>query len=139
MNWTSPNWLALDQNNLDSLNSFWTHRRTKKMLILKFICSEKAIQFCKVFTLLLTVCTVFKSKVKISQNFVAFSKIYELCPLWGPKLISIRFSNWYFHIKSNAKCYRGLNNLFSKMVFITISSLTANLTTDNITFKNCNK
>ena len=30
--------------------------------------------FCEIFTLLLTVCTVFKSKVKISKNFVAFSE-----------------------------------------------------------------
>ena len=36
--------------------------------------SEKATKFCEIFTLLLTVCTVVKSKVKISQNFVAFSE-----------------------------------------------------------------
>ena len=40
----------------------------------KFIYSEKATKFCKTFTLLLTVCTVVKSKVKILQNFVAFSE-----------------------------------------------------------------
>ena len=39
---------------------------------LKFIYSEKVTKFCEIFTLLLTVCTVVKSKVKISQNFVAF-------------------------------------------------------------------
>ena len=43
--------------------------------LLKFIYSEKATtKFCETFTLLLTVCTVVKSKVKISQNFVAFSE-----------------------------------------------------------------
>ena len=36
--------------------------------------SEKAIKFCKIFNLFLTVCTAVKSKVKISQNFVAFSE-----------------------------------------------------------------
>ena len=41
---------------------------------LKFIYSEKATKFCKISTLLLTVCTVVKSKVEISQNFVAFSE-----------------------------------------------------------------
>ena len=41
---------------------------------LKFIYSEKVTRFCEVFPLLLTVCTVVKSKVKISQNFVAFSE-----------------------------------------------------------------
>ena len=41
---------------------------------LKFIYSEKATKFCKIFPLLLTVCVVVKSKGKISQNFVAFSE-----------------------------------------------------------------
>ena len=41
---------------------------------LKFIYSEKATKCCETLTLLLTVCTVVKSKVKISQNFVAFSE-----------------------------------------------------------------
>ena len=41
---------------------------------LKFIYSEKATKFDEIFTLLLTVCTVVKSKVKISQNFVALSE-----------------------------------------------------------------
>ena len=41
---------------------------------LKFIYSEKATKFCEIFTLLLTACTVVKSKVKISQNCVAFSE-----------------------------------------------------------------
>ena len=46
---------------------------------LKFICSEKATKFCKFFTLLLSYVVPVKSKVKISQNFVAFSEyIYEL-------------------------------------------------------------
>jgi hypothetical protein len=42
--------------------------------ILTFIYSEKAIKFCKISILLLTVCTVVESKVEISQNFVAFSE-----------------------------------------------------------------
>ena len=40
--------------------------------IIKFIYSEKATKFCEIFLLLLNVCTVVKSKGKISQNFVAF-------------------------------------------------------------------
>ena len=36
--------------------------------------SEKATKFCEIVTLLLTVCTVVKSKLKISQNFAAFSE-----------------------------------------------------------------
>ena len=41
-------------------------------MILKFIYSEKATQFCKIFTLLLTGTTWDTSEVKISQNVVAF-------------------------------------------------------------------
>ena len=43
-------------------------------LKIKFIYSEKATKFSEIFPLLLTVCTVVKSKVMISQNFVAFSE-----------------------------------------------------------------
>ena len=39
---------------------------------LKFIYSEKATKFCEISTLLLSVGTVDKSKVDISENFVAF-------------------------------------------------------------------
>ena len=41
---------------------------------LKVIYSEKATKFCEIFTLILTACTLVKSKVKISQNYVAFSE-----------------------------------------------------------------
>ena len=44
------------------------------MYMLKFIYSEKVTKFCEISTLLLTVCTVVKSKVEVSQNFVAFSE-----------------------------------------------------------------
>ena len=42
--------------------------------LLKFIYSEEATKFWEIFTLLLTTVHIFKSKVKISQNFVAFSE-----------------------------------------------------------------
>ena len=44
------------------------------ILCLKFIYSEKATKFFEIFTLLLTVCSVVNSKVKISQYFMAFSE-----------------------------------------------------------------
>ena len=44
------------------------------MLVLKFIYSEKATKFCEIFTLLLSYLVPVKSKVTISQNFVAFSE-----------------------------------------------------------------
>ena len=40
----------------------------------KFIYSEKATKFCKISTLLLTTVHTVKSKVEISENFVAFSE-----------------------------------------------------------------
>ena len=47
---------------------------TVLVLLVKFIHSEKARKFCEIFTLLLTGTALDKSKVKISQNFVAFSE-----------------------------------------------------------------
>ena len=44
------------------------------LIRLKFIYSEKATKIFEISTLLLFVCTVDKSKVEISQNFVAFSE-----------------------------------------------------------------
>ena len=35
---------------------------------------EKATKFFKIFPLILTACTVVKSKVEVSQNFVVFSE-----------------------------------------------------------------
>ena len=66
----------------------WTGDETRKTsrkwitwITLKFIYSEKATKFWKIFTLLLSVCTVYKSKVKISHNFVAFSEYMNFT--WG--------------------------------------------------------
>ena len=43
-------------------------------ILVKFTYSEKATNFCKISTLLLSVCNVDESKVEILQNFVAFSE-----------------------------------------------------------------
>ena len=48
---------------------------------LKFICSEKATQFCELFTSLLSYVVPVKSKVKIWQNFVAFSEYMNFSSL----------------------------------------------------------
>ena len=48
-------------------------------LFVKFIDPEKATKFCEIFTILLSYAVPVKSKVKISQNLVAFSEyLYEL-------------------------------------------------------------
>ena len=44
------------------------------ILELKFIYSEKATKYCEISTIDLTVTTLNKSTVEISQNFVAFSE-----------------------------------------------------------------
>ena len=47
--------------------------------VIKFVYSEKATIFCEISTLLLSTIHTDKSKVEISQNFVAFSEyMYEL-------------------------------------------------------------
>ena len=43
--------------------------------------SEKATKFCEISTLRLTVCTVVRSKVEISQNFVTFSEYMNFITL----------------------------------------------------------
>ena len=60
----------------------------------KFIYSEKATKFCEISTLLLTVCTVVKSKVEISQNFVAFSEYMN----FTMNNVKNSNSNWLKHI-----------------------------------------
>ena len=55
------------------MKHFFFHYYGTESLVLKLIYSKKTTKFCKIFTLLLSVCNVDKSKVEISQNFVAFS------------------------------------------------------------------
>ena len=49
-----------------------------KKFILKFTYSEKATKFCEISTVDLTVITLDKSMVEISQKFVAFSEYMSL-------------------------------------------------------------
>ena len=46
----------------------------EQCIILKFVYSEKATKVCEISTLLLSYVVPVKSKLKISQNFVAFSE-----------------------------------------------------------------
>ena len=66
-------------------------KRSEQFLI-KFIYSEKATTFFKIFTLLLSYVLPVKNKVKIPQNFVAFSEnndCFFTCVLFSVKLIYI--------------------------------------------------
>ena len=62
--------------------SFIPLKKAINILILKFINSEKATQFWEIFTLLLTTVHTVKSKVKILQNFVAFSEYMNFTETW---------------------------------------------------------
>ena len=46
--------------------------KNEQHFVLQFIYSEKATKFCEILTILLSYAQTVKSKVKISQNFVAF-------------------------------------------------------------------
>ena len=63
---------------------FGLKSKNSKGIIVKFIYSEKAKNFCEISTLLLSYVVVVpvKSKVEISQNFVAFSGLYMNFILW---------------------------------------------------------
>ena len=63
---------------IDSVKHWFSQQKRVRFLVffdaIKFIYSEKATKFCEIFTLLLSYVLPVKSKVKISQNFVAFSE-----------------------------------------------------------------
>ena len=67
-----PGW-ALPPPLPDFVTNMYKILSLKRPLI-KFIYSDKATKFCEIFTLLLSYVVPVKSKVKISQNFVAFSE-----------------------------------------------------------------
>ena len=48
--------------------------KAKFAQVVKFVFYKKATKCCKISTLLLSVCTVDKSKVEISQKILAFSE-----------------------------------------------------------------
>ena len=58
---------------IKSLQS-WKATCKRLSYLVKFIYSEKATKFCNIFTLLLSYILPVKSKVKILQNFMAFSE-----------------------------------------------------------------
>ena len=73
--------------------------------LLKLIYSEKATKFCEISTLLLSICTVDKSKVEISENFVAFSEYTNFTiPIlfvknWLTKRIRLTKRNYFFLVQ----------------------------------------
>ena len=76
---------------------------SKYSLHVKFIYSEKATKFCEISTLLLTVCTVVKSKVEISRNFVAFSE-YMNFEKYGLRLFEQKVQHCVKNVRSIVFC-----------------------------------
>ena len=77
------------------------HRHLKKVVI-KFIYSEKATNFCEISTLDLSNVVMIKSKVEVSQNFVAFSeymncKALKMCSDY----LTYVFKSWWFQKNPN--------------------------------------
>ena len=67
--------IMLQKNAFSSKSvTFNSSEGTYYAVTLKFIYSEKATKFCEISTLLLSYVVPVKSKVEISQNFVAFSE-----------------------------------------------------------------
>ena len=65
-----------------------------KPFMVKFIYSEKAKNFCEISTLLLSYVVPVKSKVEISQNFVAFSEYMNFNPrLYYERVVEIILSH----------------------------------------------
>ena len=64
----------MDSCNTISGKGAWCSKNLVNYLIVKFVYSEKATKFCDISTLLLSTVHKDKSKVEISQNFVAFSE-----------------------------------------------------------------
>ena len=62
------------RENLNDLDLSHYRHNASIITFLKFVYSEKTTKFWKISNLLLSVCTVDKSKVKILKNFVAFSE-----------------------------------------------------------------
>ena len=79
----------------------------------KSIYSEKAAKFCENSTLILSLCTVDKSKVEISQNFVAFSE----------------YMNFKFISHANIRTLLKLQKCKGRLKHVFISSCTLSICT----------
>ena len=77
----------------------------------KFKYSEKVIKFCETFTLLLSYVVPVKSKVKISQNYVAFSEYMNF--IKDKKLMNIDYSFSGIKLKMPLEIYSPLTCSFN--------------------------
>ena len=73
--------------------------------IIKIIYSEKAKKFCEIFTLLLPYLVPVKIKVKILQNFVAFSEYMNFKVLTLKIQISKIWNTWHCQFSKYSKLF----------------------------------
>ena len=90
--------------------------------MVKFIYSEKATKFCEIFKLLLTTVHTVKSKVKISQNFVAFSEYMNFTSGMKEEKLWETFS--FFYVANG--CYLTSFFLFFRKVPFWLSNMCKN-------------
>ena len=88
---------------------------------LNLLYSEKATKFCKIFTLLLSYVVPVKSKMKILQNFVAFSEYMNL--VWLLVRSAIRITPLWISRSSDCPtrgkgAYKWLNITFVVKCFL---------------------
>ena len=76
----------------DSRKHYWILNNWAK---LKFIYSEKVTKFCEIFSLLLSYLVPVKSKVKISQNFLAFLECMNFINVSKANLAFILARCWF--------------------------------------------
>ena len=93
---------------------------------LKFIYSEKATKFCEIFSLLLSYVVPVESKVKISQNFVAFSEYMNFTwqIVWKKIVIrtfSLRVHYFFPSFSLDISIHFWCCNLFFNTFFIPLS------------------
>ena len=74
--------------------------------MVKLVYSEKARKFCEISTLLLSVCSVEKSKVKISQNFATFLEYTNFNVLKVPKWEPINRPKLPQNLSAHIVCLR---------------------------------
>ena len=88
-----------------------------KNSLVKFIYSEKATKFCEIFTLLLTTVHTVKSKVKLSQNFVAFSEYMNFTNLFTQCTYFFLVCNCNFDQSERASTCKKLFDYSKKQYF----------------------
>ena len=116
----------------------------KKM---KFIYSKKATKFCEIFTLLLSYAVPVKSKVKISQNFVAIAEYmnFNVENLLNQTRITPKLSDLYTRnilalvVVARFGCNKCVVTFVSKVEPTSGSGTSRNSSQDNSTGSNSRK